>query len=287
MLLATFNGLPFLDEQLHSILGQTVSHVDLLISDDGSVDGTLQRLEFWRERWTKGTFEVIQGPRDGFAENFRSLIRHASPGPEAFVAFSDQDDVWAADKLEAAVEALHTFPSATPALYGSRSHLIDGEGNAFGNSPLFPHRPSFRNAIVQSLAGGNAMVFNSEGFSLLRASAERTSFLMHDWWSYLIVSGAGGNVYYDPFPRIGYRQHGGNAIGGGIGILERPKRMMDLLGGKFARWTDENVRSLRTCWDLLDADSQLVLEQFERLRRAPVPLNTTETVARGHLSTDT
>jgi glycosyltransferase involved in cell wall biosynthesis len=268
VLLATYNGGRYLEEQLASIAAQSIAHVDLLVSDDGSADDTLARLEAWRATWTRGTFTVVSGPRQGFAENFRSLILRAAPPRSSFVAFSDQDDVWDADKLAAAVAVLAAQPADRPALYGSRSRLIDEEGQPFGQSPLFPHPPAFRNAIVQSLAGGNTMVFNGAGFALLRESARRTGFLMHDWWSYLIVSGAGGVVHYDRTPHIGYRQHRGNAIGGGIGLLDRPKRMMELLAGKFSRWSDENIASLNACRDLLSADSRQVLAQFEQLRAA-------------------
>lgn len=270
VLLATYNGARYLDEQLESILSQTVSYIDLLVSDDGSSDDTLTILERWRGRWTKGDLTVVTGPRSGFAENFRSLIVRAVPASTTYVSFSDQDDVWAPDKLTAALDVLAGRPVAEPALYGSRSTLIDDAGIAFGMSPLFAFTPSFRNAIVQSLAGGNTMVFNPSAFALLQASARRTSFLMHDWWSYLIVSGGGGYVHYDRTPHIGYRQHHSNAIGGGIGIMERPKRMVDLLNGKFARWSDKNIASLHACRDLLDPDARSVLAQFEQLRQAQI-----------------
>ena len=266
VLLATYNGGRFLEDQLASIAAQSIAHVDMLVSDDGSSDDTLAQLEAWRARWTRGTFTVLSGPKQGFAENFRSLIVRAAPAGPTFVAFSDQDDVWDRDKLAAAVAVLAARPAGEPALYGSRSRLVDEDGRPFGHSPLFPRRPSFRNAIVQSLAGGNTMVFNGAGFALLQESARRTGFLMHDWWSYLIVSGAGGVVHYDRTPHIGYRQHRGNAIGGGIGLLDRPKRMMELLDGKFSRWSDENVASLHACRDLLNAESREVLAQFEQLR---------------------
>jgi len=271
VLLATFNGARYLDEQLESIEAQSLPGVDVMVSDDGSSDSTLAKLETWQRRWRKGDFTIVNGPRSGFSENFRSLIVGARPEDHTYVAFSDQDDVWAVDKLEAGVAVLEHRSSDEPALYCSRSTLIDQDGIPFGRSPLFGKRPSFRNALVQSLAGGNTMVLNRAAFALLQESGQRTPFLMHDWWTYLIVSGAGGSVYYDPSPHIGYRQHRGNAIGGGIGMFDRPKRMIELLRGKFSRWSDENIHSLQRCLDLLNEDSRQALGQFERLRRARMP----------------
>jgi glycosyltransferase involved in cell wall biosynthesis len=269
VLLATYNGGRFLGEQLASIAAQSIGRVDVLVSDDGSSDDTPEQLEAWRAQWTRGAFTIVAGPRRGFAENFRSLILRATPEPATFVAFSDQDDVWDRDKLAAGIGILAVRPVQEPALYGGRSRLIDEEGRPIGHSPLFSRRPSFRNALVESLAAGNTMILNGAGFSLLQDSARRTGFLMHDWWSYLIVSGAGGFVYHDQTPHIGYRQHGSNAIGGAIGLLDRPKRLLELLRGKYARWSDENIASLQACHDLLSVESRRVLLQFEQLRSAP------------------
>ena len=81
---------------------------------------------------------------------------------------------------------------------------------------------------------------------------------------------AAGHVYYDRTPHIGYRQHSENAVGGGIGILHRPRRAWDLLQGRLVRWSDANLESLRACQDLLTKDSRGAIAQFEQLRRAHV-----------------
>ncbi len=269
ILMATFNGARFLEEQLASIAAQTVPTIDMLVSDDGSTDGTMGILRDWQGRWSKGAFEIIAGPRTGFADNFRHLILNA-PAHVEHVAFSDQDDVWDPDKLEVAIATLRELPADRPALYGSRTRLIDAEGRHIGYSPLFKRPPGFGNALVQSLVGGNTIVFNRAGFALMRESSRRTTFLMHDWWAYLIVSGAGGTVHYDPVPRIGYRQHEGNAVGGAIGWLGRPRRLMELLGGKFARWTDQNLQSIQLCRDMLSDEPLARLRDFKLFRDPPL-----------------
>ena len=102
ILLATRNGAAFLDEQLASIAGQSVEAIDVWVSDDGSTDATPALLAAWRERWSKGRFEVLEGPQKGFSENFRSLI--TNPGIAAdYYAFCDQDDIWEHDKLARAI----------------------------------------------------------------------------------------------------------------------------------------------------------------------------------------
>jgi glycosyltransferase involved in cell wall biosynthesis len=262
--MCTYNGARFLDEQLQSLAGQVYPVIHLHISDDGSTDDTLDILEHWRGRWTKGEFVVHQGPQKGFAENFRSLILRAPR--DHHVAFCDQDDIWHPDKLLVATDQLADF-HAQATLYGSRSTLIDSDGTVIGTSRAFRRPPGFGNALVQSLAGGNTMVLNAKAMELLTESARRTSFLMHDWWAYLLISGAGGHIVFDQTPHIDYRQHANNAIGAAPSLLEQPKRWLELWNGKYVRWSDANDRSLERCLDLLNDEACQILARFRTLRQ--------------------
>ena len=69
--------------------------------------------------------------------------------------------------------------------------LIDEAGRETGRSPRFRAAPGFGNALVQSIAGGNTMLFNPAAKALLEA-ARPAAVVAHDWWIYLLVSGAGG-----------------------------------------------------------------------------------------------
>lgn len=269
ILLATYNGEQFLDEQMRSLAGQDFPDIDILASDDGSTDRTLALLHDWQRVWDKGSFSIISGAGKGFAENFRSLLTAAEAAD--FVAFCDQDDIWDRDKLSAAVATLAARPAEVPGLYCSRTRLIDIAGNDIGFSPLFARPPGFRNAIVQNVGGGNTMVLNRAAFELVAESARRTGFISHDWWCYLMVSGAGGEVHYDSRPRIGYRQHSGNLVGSNIGFEARMRRTSHILAGRFARMNDANIAALDQCADLLSADSRKVLAQFKAVRRSSPP----------------
>lgn len=271
VLLGTYNGERFLEEQLASLAAQTVSNVDIIVGDDGSSDGTRLILERFRALWTKGTFDILDGPRKGFAENFRFLSLRAGPDVD-FLAFCDQDDVWDADKLEAAIAALLPIPPTTPGAYFSRTLLTDENDNAFGLSPLFSRPPSFRNALVQSIGGGNTLVLNRAGSALFIEACRRTSFVTHDWWAYLIVSGAGGVVHYDPTPHIRYRQHGSNLVGNNVGLAARLSRLRLLLGGRFRGWTDRNLAGLQLCIDLLSPEAGEILGRFRDAREKTGPL---------------
>lgn len=268
VLLATYNGSRFLDEQLESIANQDVPAIDIIVSDDGSTDGTVEKLRQWQRRWNKGRFEIVAGPGQGFSENFRSLIR--LPVGTAYVAYADQDDVWKSDKLSAAIAQIEQVRQG-PVLYCSRTELVAQDGSPMGMSPLFVRRPDFRNAIVQSIGGGNTMVMNREAAGIVRESAVRTSFVSHDWWAYIIVSGCGGSVLYDAVPRILYRQHDQNLVGKNTGFLARLSRMRHLLQGRFGAWMDINLAGLERCMDMLTPEARAIVQEFAAIRKMSGP----------------
>ena len=263
--MATYNGGRFLTPQLESIREQTIAEIDVLASDDGSTDDTSSILESFAANWPKGRFDIVRGPGQGFADNFRSLLARTDIDADYF-AFSDQDDIWRPDKLEAAIAWLASRPPDCPALYCSRTELIDEGGRHIGFSPAFLRPPGLRNALVQSIAGGNTMVFNRAAYALLSEAARRTAFLTHDWWSYLLVTAADGEVHYALKPRVLYRQHGNNLVGSNSSWVARVSRLDLLLRGRFAGWTDMNLAGLETCRELLTPPALTTIAEFRDLR---------------------
>ncbi|WP_245476976.1 glycosyltransferase, partial [Mesorhizobium sp. M1A.F.Ca.IN.020.03.1.1] len=113
VLMGTRDGAAYIGDQLQSLLDQSWPHVDLWVSDDGSTDATLAILDAWRSRWNKGSLTVVQGPRNGFAANFRSMIIEPRVDDD-YYAFCDQDDVWEPDRLESAIRWMETQDMAMP-----------------------------------------------------------------------------------------------------------------------------------------------------------------------------
>lgn len=263
--MATRNGAAYLDEQLRSLEWQTHASIDVWVSDDGSSDTTLAVLETLRRRWAKGAFSVVRGPERGFAENFRSLIVNPRIDADVF-AFCDQDDVWERGKLETALAWMDTHPEGEPLLFCSSTLTIAASGRPIGRSPLFEQEPSFRNALVQSLAGGNTMVFNRTARQCIADASRRASFVSHDWWSYLVVTGVGGRVHYSAQPLVRYRQHDSNQIGANTTARARLAHLKRLAKGETARWFDRNLRGLEASRVLLTPDALKALDLFAKAR---------------------
>lgn len=264
ILLCTKDGDAFLREQLESIQRQSHTNWQIVASDDGSADRTLETLEdFARKR--PGRIEIRKGPQRGFCRNFLSLA--TDPGIRAdYFAYCDQDDVWKEDKLARALAWLQTIPPSVPALYCARVRLVTAEGELSGHSPLFVRAPSFRNALVQNIGGGNTMVFNRAARQLL-IEAGQVEVVSHDWWTYQLITACGGIVHYDPKPVLRYRQHNRNEIGSQVKWMARSRRLRMLLSGRFKTWNDSNIRALKSIEPILDPKSRDTLERFCRARR--------------------
>ncbi len=267
VLLCTYNGEKHLGEQLESIAQQQHESIDIYVSDDGSTDNTLTLLERYKTSWNKGSFTVRLGPQKGFASNFLSLVCDEKIEAD-FFAYCDQDDIWERDKLSRAVSALAPIENAIATLYCSRTKIVTETGEMTGKlSCLFTRKPSFQNALVQSLAGGNTMLFNRQTKQLI-SKVGIHEIVSHDWWTYMLVTGVGGKVIYDTHPTVRYRQHENNEIGANTSWTANLSRVLSLINGRFKKWNEVNLRALKTAKPLFTCENQKTLEQFERLREA-------------------
>ncbi|HEY0328621.1 MAG TPA: glycosyltransferase family 2 protein [Rhodopseudomonas sp.] len=269
ILLATRNGGRFLSEQLASYRAQTHANWELLVSDDGSTDGTVPLLQDFASS-VQQRVVICQGPQLGFWQNFVSLVRGGDRDAELF-AFSDQDDIWHPQKLERAVAWFATVAGDTPALYFTRTELIKEDGSPTGFSPLFRQPPGFQNALVQNIGGGNTMVFNRAARALLIATPDDASIVSHDWWAYQVISGCGGATHYDPWPSVQYRQHQANLVGSNVGWRARLLRLSAFANGRVVGWNNVNLAVLAQLRHLLTPANAKALDSFAAARAAALP----------------
>jgi glycosyltransferase involved in cell wall biosynthesis len=261
--LATFNGERFLEEQLASFKAQAYRDWKLIVSDDGSTDKTMEILKSFRKANPNKVIDIRKGPQKGFVRNFLHMLRDYEPDAKYF-AFSDQDDIWVPEKLFRAIRMLDNC-DYSPSLYCGRTVIIDHAGQRQGLSPLVTLSPSFGNALVQSIAGGNTMVFNRSAWAKLRETPEVTP-VSHDWWAYQVISGVGGNIIYDPTPSVLYRQHEANIIGSSTSIKAKISRLKRLVNGDYANWNERTINSLAPFISGFTSQNQEIFLTFMRLR---------------------
>jgi glycosyltransferase involved in cell wall biosynthesis len=209
VVMSTYQGERFVQEQIASILQQLPADGCLLVRDDGSHDQTAARVEAIADP----RIRVTRGANLGFARSFFAVMASV-PGDVDVVLLADQDDVWLPDKIERACAALRGQDG--PALYFSRQWLVDGELRRLGLSAGWPRGPSFSNALAENIVTGCTSALNRAGLQLVLRLGDPTRLHFHDWWMYLVVS-AFGTVVADDTPTMLYRQHGGNVVGRGSG----------------------------------------------------------------------
>ena len=266
VILSYYNGDKFIKEQIDSILTQSYHLLHIFVCDDKSNPPLcLQSLNLDKGQTSK--ISVVSRAKNlGYTYNFLNGLANAE-GDFEYFAFSDQDDIWHENKLEKAIEKLEKVAKNVPALYFARTEIADAKcEQTLGLSPLFSKPPSFKNALVQNIGGGNTMVLNKAAKNIIIKSSGETSVISHDWWCYQIISGVGGNIIYDSKPCLKYRQHSNNIVGANTSWRARNSRIRGLIQGRFRTWNDVNLKALAFNKHMLTNANQRVLDDFTKAR---------------------
>lgn len=274
ILLASCQGARFLDAQLESLVAQDYRNWRLVVSDDGSTDGTPEIVRRFAAAHPGRDIQIRQGPRKGAAQNFLSMIEAVEPG-EA-LAWCDQDDVWLPDRLSRGVAALATRRNARTGgiLHVTRTTICDQALRPLRPAPLFRRRPGFANALVQACTPGNTTLVDPAGVARLKAAsrgAAAADVVSHDWWAYQVIAGAGGQVIRDPAQTVLYRQHRSNVSGRN----DTPRAMWDRLSrlgtGEYGDWLRRNTAALAASRAALTAANAALLDDFRAALDAAGP----------------
>lgn len=278
VLLASYQGADFIAAQLASIAAQDFVTWSLLVSDDGSRDGTREIVTAFAATQPEGRVRLLDGPRLGATQNFLHLIEAAPAG--AALAFCDQDDVWFPDKLARAARALagggeiRANEDARPVHYAARTVITDPDLRPVAGSRRFARPFGFRNALVQACMAGNTSVFNPAASALLKAgaaSARDAGIQSHDWWAYQLTSGAGARLIHDPQPALYYRQHRQSEMGRNDTAGAMAKRLGKLFAGDYGGWVGANLAALQATRELLTPESGALLDAFTEALTRPGP----------------
>ena len=120
--MATYNGEKYLEEQLDSILSQSLLPSEIIVCDDQSTDGTRKILDKYQQKGLLTYF--VNHKRLGFIGNFKRAVSLTSP--DHYIALSDQDDIWLPGKIQAAAELLLKVEvGQRPAMVYSDLILVD------------------------------------------------------------------------------------------------------------------------------------------------------------------
>ena len=255
ILLSTRNGASFLNDQLDSLLAQSHAEWQIFWRDDGSEDQTKALMHAFADGSGNGRVVDLNDNFGhlGITSSFLGLLRRAPR--DRIIAFADQDDVWLPEKLARGVAALAQMPPATPGLYCARQKLVAEDLTPLRDSPHMSSPLGFPQAMTQNVATGCTVMLNPEAARLL-AGAREPPETLHDWWSYLLVSAAGGQVMMDDTPTVLYRQHAHNAVGVPLSASRRAWAALRRGPGVFMRTFRAHMRALEDQQDLLSPASK-------------------------------
>jgi rhamnosyltransferase len=223
VLLATHNGVRWLDEQVHSILNQEGVTVRIVALDDGSTDGTIEWLADFAAREPRFTVLPDDGTAGSAAANFYRLIAAAPQREGELVAFSDQDDIWRPGKL-----ARHAALLATGVDGVSSSVMsFDSSGRTSLVRKDYPQRRF--DFLLESPGPGCSFLITGRLASLaaevLANDENARAVQFHDSLVYAIARGHGWSWHIDGEPSVDYRQHDANVMGSNVGVRQGFERL--------------------------------------------------------------
>lgn len=203
--MATYNGEKFIREQLFSILSQIGPDDEVIISDDGSTDTTVNCINGLNDERINLVYN--SGIR-GYTNNFENAMSYANGD---YIFLSDQDDVWLNNKVEITMEALQAYDFVI-----SDAITVDAELNEISKSRFVDYgiKKGFANNLIKTRYIGCCMAFSNKVLKSLFPFPKNSDFCPHDLWVALIAE-----YYYKcnliNIPLILYRRHGNNSSCGG------------------------------------------------------------------------
>ncbi|MEG0838869.1 MAG: glycosyltransferase family 2 protein [Hydrogenoanaerobacterium sp.] len=217
ILMATYNGENYIEEQLNSLLAQTVQDFIVYIQDDCSTDDTYSILKVYSRKYPNKFMVSRNELNTGGAKNnfMQMMVKHHND----YVMLCDQDDVWLPNKIELALEKMMSLEKkygvSEPILVHTDLTVVDSSLNITAKSfnglmQIDPSRYTLRYLLVQNIVTGCTTMYNQALCNFLYATPQ--FLIIHDWWLALIA-GAFGKIGFINEQTILYRQHENNQIG--------------------------------------------------------------------------
>ena len=252
VLMATYNGVQWLSEQLESILNQSSVVVKLIVSDDMSSDGTNKLLDHFAKNDHRITLLPFKGKFGSAAKNFYRLIIDADISDCDYVAFADQDDIWLKNKLSTQVKIANESGAD-----GVSSNVVafwrDGSRALVDKSkPLRRLDFIFESAGPGSTYLMTPWLIQQVKTVLIDQYSNVNQIKAHDWLVYAVCRSSGKKWYISPVPKVKYRQHDNNELGVNLGLRARWSRLQRMHSG----WYKAEV--IKIC----KVSQQLTVENF-------------------------
>lgn len=275
VLMATYNGMNWLEEQVSSILNQSGVDVHLFVSDDSSLDGSFEFLNARAEADSR-IFLLPKVSRMGAAgRNFYRLISDVDVSDFDYIAFADQDDIWNLDKLSRHINLIKS--SNAEAVSSSVLAFWPDDSQKLINKSQRQQNYDF---LFESAGPGCTFLMTpwlvGEVKHQLTNDGAARDVIMHDWLTYAICRAHGKSWIIDAVPSMQYRQHQHNVIGANAGLRAILTRLDKINNG----WYRHEVSLIARVVASISLDKKLTIFQkmiqgdslIDRFRLVPYAL---------------
>lgn len=228
IILATYNThIPYLKEQIDSILNQTYQNIHLIISDDNSPNKEIQEILKQYEKQDKRITIYLQEKNKGYIKNFEFLLKKSESN---YIMFADHDDIWYPQKVEKSIE---TLKKENVDLVYCNANQINEKGEIIHESYLtYKNVPCIQGkdnlAISRCIGIGCSQIFTKEVKQKMLPFTDQV--MAHDWLA-AFVANEGKGIFCIQEPLLGYRLHNTNVFGGRN------------LAQNLARWKEEHGKT--------------------------------------------
>lgn len=206
VVLCTYNGASYLQEQLDSIFLQTYQEIEVLVVDDASTDNTMDLLYHYQQK-QPGMKIFLNDRNTGYNKNFEKGCGLASG---EYIAIADQDDIWDHRKIALLVQALEKSPQTILAHCNSAT-FETGKQPHFGSvraKQIF-NGNDVRKLFLYNQVSGHNMLFRK---SLLGLALPFPDNIYYDWWL-AVTACCNGTIQGTDAILVYQRKHAGNATG--------------------------------------------------------------------------
>lgn len=266
VVMSTYNGERYLEDQIDSILNQKGVDLDLYIRDDGSTDGTGKIVNVYANKYSRVKCEL--STNIGFAKSFFSALKSVEEEYD-YYAFADQDDVWDCDKLSEAVLKLENS-EATLKMYASGLKIVDENLKFQYNHNFGSIRIKYGSALSRQRLAGCTMVFNKALKDMVckfELGENKEGYFSHDTLVYYVCLLCGGTVVFNPNGKIWYRRHADTVTENGKGILKKINSVFDVFSSRKSLRYSQTIRLYEAYKDNISQDNLEIVRKIIDYKR--------------------
>ena len=225
VLMATHNGMSWIEQQVGSVLNQANVDVHIFVSDDLSTDSTVAWITNKATQDDRISFLPVIDKFGRAGENFFRLIRDVDLSSYDYVAFCDQDDIWDRDKL-----MRHIMLAKSMHAEGVSSNVLAFWPNNKKRLIVKSQTQRKWDFLFESAGPGCTFLMtpwlvDEVKKQLLDEASPARDVALHDWLTYAICRAHGRKWIIDPIPSVRYRQHQLNVIGANVGLKAKLARI--------------------------------------------------------------